>query len=72
MRETYAYESQAGNLHKTADACAAEDLTALSKPDGTDAEQIGMDQAMRLIKNRKKVIELLEAIDIPRTKPKNY
>lgn len=64
MRETHAYESEAGNLHRTAEACAAEDLSALSKPDGTSTEQIGLDQAMKLVKNRKKVIGLLTAIDI--------
>lgn len=66
MRETYAYESEAGNLHKTAEACAAEDLTALSKPDGTGAEQIDRDQAMKLVKNRKKVIALLQSVDCER------
>ena len=71
MRETYAYESQAGNLHKTAEACAAEDPLPLSKPDGTHGEQIGRDQAMKLVKNRKKVIELLKEIDAPRAEPES-
>jgi hypothetical protein len=69
MRETTAYESEAGNLHKSMEDCAAEDLTAFSKPDGLNAEQIGRDQAMKLVKNRKKVIRLLSEIDAPRAEP---
>ena len=65
MRDIRAYQSKAGNLYKTAEECAAEDLTELSKPDGLKAVQIGRDQAMRLVKNRKQVIRLLEDIDAP-------
>ena len=70
MRETQAYESKAGNLHRTAEQCAAEDLTALSKPSGTGDEPIGLDQALKLVKNRKDVIRLLKSIDARRDEPR--
>lgn len=66
MREINAYESKSGNLYRTAEECAAEDLTALSKPEGTSAEQIGRDNAMKLVKSRRAVIRLLQDIDAPR------
>lgn len=67
MRNVRAYLSNAGNLHRDRESCAAEDLTALSKPDGPGAEQIGRDQALKLVKNRDKVIALLKSVDFEET-----
>jgi hypothetical protein len=39
---------------------------ALSKPDGSDAEQIGRDQATKIVEQRSKIIKILESIDAPR------
>jgi hypothetical protein len=72
MKEVTCFQDSNGDLHKTELEAAIAEILSLSKPAGIVTEKIGRDNAAKLIHNRKKVIAVLQQLDMQQARPADY